>query len=78
MSPEEYRAKLQETISARQAKRREESLRSRDGVIGNRSSSNYLDRLGRGGAQGEQIEGRQTETYSFASEIKHRVADASK
>eukprot|EP00804_Cyclotella_cryptica_P005673 CCRYP_000046-RA/>CCRYP_000046-RA protein AED:0.31 eAED:0.31 QI:53/1/1/1/0.66/0.5/4/645/290 len=47
MSPEEYRTKLQETISARQAKRREESLRSGRGTIGNRSSSGYLDQLGR-------------------------------
>ena len=45
MSAEEYRAKLQESISARQAKRREESLRSNDGRIGNANSQNYLDGL---------------------------------
>ena len=48
MSPEEYRQKLQESISARQAKRREEALKS--GIIGNRSSNGYLDTLG---SQGE-------------------------
>ena len=48
MSPEEYRQKLQESISARQAKRREEALKS--GIIGNRSSNGYLDALG---SQGE-------------------------
>jgi len=53
MSPEEYRAKLQETISARQAKRREESLKRRGGVIGNMSSSGYLANLSnRGGGTG--------------------------
>jgi len=45
MSPEEYRNKLQETISARQAKRREESLKSRGGKIGNANSQSYLDSL---------------------------------
>ncbi len=49
MSPEEYRAKLQESISARQAKRREESLKRRGGVIGNMSSSGYLANLSNGG-----------------------------
>ena len=51
MSPEEYRAKLQESISARQAKRREEAIKS--GVIGNRSSNGYLETLGGGSTQGE-------------------------
>jgi hypothetical protein len=45
MSPEEYRNKLQETISARQAKRREESLKSRGGKIGNANAQSYLDSL---------------------------------
>ena len=48
MSAEEYRDKLQETISARQAKRREESLKSRDGKIGNANSQSYLDSLSKG------------------------------
>jgi hypothetical protein len=47
MSPEEYRTKLQETISARQAKRREESLK-KTGRIGNASSQGYLDGLSQG------------------------------
>jgi hypothetical protein len=50
MSAEEYRTKLQETISARQAKRREEAIKS--GIIGNRSSNGYLDTLS-GGPKGE-------------------------
>ena len=45
MSPEEYRDKLQESISARQAARREAAKRS--GIIGNRSSNGYLDGLSR-------------------------------
>ena len=45
MSAQEYRDKLQETISARQAKRREESLKSREGKIGNANSQSYLDSL---------------------------------
>jgi len=47
MSAQEYRDKLQETISARQAERRKKSLQANDGVIGNRSSSGYLDGLKR-------------------------------
>jgi len=47
MSAQEYRDKLQETISARQADRRKKSLQANDGVIGNRSSSGYLDGLKR-------------------------------
>jgi len=43
MSGPEYRAKLQETISARQAVRREQAIAS--GTIGNRSSNGYLDTL---------------------------------
>jgi len=50
MSPEEYRNKLQETISARQAKRREESLKSRGGKIGNANAQSYLDSLSNKGA----------------------------
>mmetsp|Transcript_16388 Transcript_16388/g.29603 ORF Transcript_16388/g.29603 Transcript_16388/m.29603 type:complete len:301 (-) Transcript_16388:226-1128(-) len=45
MSPEEYRAKLQETISARQRKRRSTSLEGNRGIIGNASSQGYLDTL---------------------------------
>ena len=45
MSPEEYRSKLQESISARQAKRREDSLKSSNGKIGNANSQSYLDGL---------------------------------
>lgn len=45
MSGEEYRAKLQETISARQADRRKNSLSSNRGIIGNASSQGYLDGL---------------------------------
>ena len=48
MTPEEYRNKLQESISARQAKRREESLKSRGGMIGNANSQSYLDGLSKG------------------------------
>eukprot|EP00956_Cyclotella_meneghiniana_P013101 scaffold18788_cov66-Cyclotella_meneghiniana.AAC.1 len=51
MTPEEYREKLQASVSARQAKRREEAMKS--GIIGNRSSNGYLDTLSRGGSQGE-------------------------
>lgn len=51
MTPEEYREKLQSSVSARQAKRREEAIKS--GIIGNRSSNGYLDTLSRGGSQGE-------------------------
>ena len=47
MSPQEYRDKLQETVSARQAERRKQSLSANDGLIGNRSSSGYLDGLKR-------------------------------
>eukprot|EP00577_Skeletonema_sp_RCC1716_P020885 CAMPEP_0113389266 /NCGR_PEP_ID=MMETSP0013_2-20120614/9530_1 /TAXON_ID=2843 ORGANISM="Skeletonema costatum, Strain 1716" /NCGR_SAMPLE_ID=MMETSP0013_2 /ASSEMBLY_ACC=CAM_ASM_000158 /LENGTH=303 /DNA_ID=CAMNT_0000272321 /DNA_START=21 /DNA_END=935 /DNA_ORIENTATION=- /assembly_acc=CAM_ASM_000158 len=50
MSAQEYRDKLQETISARQAKRREESLKSREGKIGNANSQSYLDGLSNKGA----------------------------
>lgn len=46
MGAEEYRDKLQETISARQAQRRKQAIES--GVIGNRSSSGYLDKLNSG------------------------------
>mmetsp|Transcript_17020 Transcript_17020/g.22045 ORF Transcript_17020/g.22045 Transcript_17020/m.22045 type:complete len:118 (+) Transcript_17020:1-354(+) len=52
MSPEEYRAKLQETISARQAQRRKSSLSRNSGIIGNKSSSGYLDGLSRNNNQG--------------------------
>jgi hypothetical protein len=59
MTPEEYRDKLQETISARQRLRREESLKSGQGRIGNMNSQNYLDQLGGGGGgmmkKGEQL-----------------------
>ncbi|KAL3784428.1 hypothetical protein ACHAW5_006534 [Stephanodiscus triporus] len=48
MSPEEYREKLQETISARQAERRRRATQNSN-IIGNRSSSGYLDALSRGG-----------------------------
>lgn len=48
MSPEEYREKLQETISARQAERRRQAAENSN-IIGNRSSSGYLDGLTRGG-----------------------------
>lgn len=48
MSPEEYRAKLQETISGRQAQRRSANLEGPRDLIGNRSSSGYLDALSRG------------------------------
>lgn len=50
MSAEEYRAKLQESISARQALRRQESLKSREGKIGNANSQSYLDGLSKKGA----------------------------
>ena len=43
MSPQEYRDKLQETVSARQAERRKQAIAS--GNIGNRSSTGYLDGL---------------------------------
>ncbi|KAL7517533.1 hypothetical protein ACHAWX_002452 [Stephanocyclus meneghinianus] len=62
MSPEEYRTKLQETISARQAKRREESLRNSGGTIGNRSSSGYLEQLGRQQQQPKQ-QGEKNELF---------------
>ncbi|KAL9179216.1 hypothetical protein ACHAXT_008506 [Thalassiosira profunda] len=52
MSPEEYRAKLQETVSARQAQRRKESLEKGRGIIGNAGSQGYLDMLGGGSGQG--------------------------
>jgi len=52
MSGEEYRAKLQETISGRQANRRKTSLSSNSGIIGNASSQGYLDSLGGGNKQG--------------------------
>jgi hypothetical protein len=48
MSPEEYREKLQETISARQAERRRLAMENSN-IIGNRSSSGYLDGLNGGG-----------------------------
>ncbi|KAL7539599.1 hypothetical protein ACHAXR_009426, partial [Thalassiosira sp. AJA248-18] len=48
MSAEEYRAKLQETISARQAQRRKAQLNAKVDMIGNRSSSGYLDGLSGG------------------------------
>eukprot|EP00804_Cyclotella_cryptica_P005674 CCRYP_000046-RB/>CCRYP_000046-RB protein AED:0.09 eAED:0.09 QI:489/1/1/1/0.5/0.66/3/761/705 len=67
MSPEEYRTKLQETISARQAKRREESLRSGRGTIGNRSSSGYLDQLGRQQQQQRQ-QGEKNELFDVKRE----------
>lgn len=53
MSPEEYRAKLQETVSAHQAHRRKLSL-SQTGTkrIGNLSSNGYLDGLSGGGQEG--------------------------
>lgn len=54
MSPEEYRQKLQESISARQAKRREEAIKS--GVIGNRSSNGYLDTLGQQGESNDEFD----------------------
>jgi hypothetical protein len=41
MSPEEYRQALQDSVSARQAERRQQNLRS----TGNLSSNNYLDGL---------------------------------
>eukprot|EP00579_Thalassiosira_antarctica_P014804 CAMPEP_0201949034 /NCGR_PEP_ID=MMETSP0903-20130614/55767_1 /ASSEMBLY_ACC=CAM_ASM_000552 /TAXON_ID=420261 /ORGANISM="Thalassiosira antarctica, Strain CCMP982" /LENGTH=449 /DNA_ID=CAMNT_0048492231 /DNA_START=27 /DNA_END=1378 /DNA_ORIENTATION=- len=51
MTPEEYQAKLQETVSARQAKRRAASLNDDERLIGNRASTGYLDGLsGTGGA----------------------------
>lgn len=50
MSAEEYRAKLQETISARQAQRRQDSLKAREGKIGNANSQSYLDGLSKKGA----------------------------
>jgi len=46
MSPEEYRAALQQSVSDRQRQRRG----NRDGLIGNRSALQYLDQLGYGGA----------------------------
>jgi len=51
MSAEEYRDKLQESISARQAERRKQSLLGR-GKIGNMNSSGYLDALSGGGGLG--------------------------
>jgi hypothetical protein len=54
MSPEEYRQKLQESISARQAKRREEAIKS--GVIGNRSSNGYLETLGQQGENDDEFD----------------------
>ncbi|KAL3826650.1 hypothetical protein ACHAXA_009091 [Cyclostephanos tholiformis] len=51
MSPEEYRERLQETISARQAERRRLAMENSN-IIGNRSSSGYLDALSRGGDGG--------------------------
>lgn len=44
MNPEEYRATLQATISARQAQRRKDSLAS-SGRIGNAGSQHYLEAL---------------------------------
>ncbi len=41
MSPEEYRKALQESVSARQVQRRQ------SGSVGNLSSNNYLDNLGK-------------------------------
>lgn len=41
MSPEEYRDALQKSVSDRQA------LRKERGIVGNRSSQNYLDQLGK-------------------------------
>jgi hypothetical protein len=46
MSPEEYRAALQKSVSDRQRKRRQ----NRDGLVGNRAALQYLDQLGYGGA----------------------------
>jgi hypothetical protein len=54
MSPEEYREKLQASISARQAKRREEAMKS--GIIGNRSSNGYLDTLGQQGENDDEFD----------------------
>ena len=56
MSPQEYRDKLQETISARQAQRRKDAHES--GIIGNRSSSGYLDALGGGGGRTDPMMSR--------------------
>lgn len=52
MSPEEYRAKLQETVSAHQAHRRRQSLAANQGKIGNANSQSYLESLGGGSGQG--------------------------
>eukprot|EP00578_Thalassiosira_sp_NH16_P002836 CAMPEP_0181134818 /NCGR_PEP_ID=MMETSP1071-20121207/32292_1 /TAXON_ID=35127 /ORGANISM="Thalassiosira sp., Strain NH16" /LENGTH=301 /DNA_ID=CAMNT_0023221365 /DNA_START=38 /DNA_END=943 /DNA_ORIENTATION=+ len=49
MSGEEYRAKLQETVSAHQAHRRRQSLAANKGKIGNANSQSYLESLGSGG-----------------------------
>jgi len=46
MSPEEYRAALQKSVSDRQSIRKER----RSGVVGNRAALQYLDQLGYGGA----------------------------
>lgn len=48
MTPEEYREQLQQTISARQAERRKQAVHNSN-IIGNRSSSGYLDALSQGG-----------------------------
>ncbi|KAL7498715.1 hypothetical protein ACHAWT_008074 [Skeletonema menzelii] len=71
MSAEEYRAKLQESISARQAKRREDSLKSSGGRIGNANSQNYLDSLSN---KGENIVSDVDVSLSSSSSVQKSQA----
>ena len=69
MTAEEYREKLQETISARQAKRREDALKNRGGMIGNANSNSYLDMLS-GGSQQQQQQKNEGENDDVVVEKK--------
>ncbi len=71
MSAEEYRAKLQESISARQALRRQESLKARDGKIGNANSQSYLDGLSK---KGELIFRAVSKSLSSSSSVQKSQA----